>query len=102
VLRAYGGKCAVTGADTEAALEVALIDPEGASEVRNALLLRADIRTLFDLNLLRIHPKTRKVLLAESIANGSYARLWARPIRAPEKKDDHPGIALMKRWDTSG
>ncbi|MBY0458784.1 MAG: HNH endonuclease, partial [Gemmataceae bacterium] len=77
VLAAYGGKCAVSGADVEAALEVALIDPEGPNEVKNALLLRADLRTLFDLNLLRVHPKTRKVFLAEAAQNGTYARLWA-------------------------
>lgn len=99
VLKAYGGKCAVTGSDAEAALEVALIDPDGPSEVKNALLLRADVRTLFDLNLLRVHPKTRKVVLAESVQDGSYARLWSRPVRPPQSKDDYPGVALLKRWD---
>src|SRR5262249_49685929 len=59
LLAAYGGKCAVSGADAEAALEVAIIDPDGPTELKNALLLRADLRTLFDLNLLRVHPKTR-------------------------------------------
>jgi hypothetical protein len=54
LLKAYGGKCAVTGSDAEAVLEVALIDPEGPNEAKNALLLlRSDVRTLFDLNLLR-------------------------------------------------
>ncbi|HUR53639.1 MAG TPA: HNH endonuclease signature motif containing protein [Gemmataceae bacterium] len=99
VIAAYGGKCAVTGCDAEAALEVALIDPDGPNEVTNALPLRADLRTLFDLNLLRIHPKSRKVLLAEAVQDSSYARLWARPVRAPESKDHHPGVALLKRWD---
>jgi hypothetical protein len=102
VLKAYGGKCAVSGADAEAALEVALIDPEGASESSNALLLRADLRTLFDLNLLRVHPKTRKVFLAEPVAGGAYARLWARPIRLPETPADRPThAALQKRWDSA-
>ena len=101
VIAAYGGKCAVTGCDAEAALEVALIDPDGPNEVTNALPLRADIRTLFDLNLLRIHPKSRKVLLADSVQDSSYARLWARPLRSPESNDDHPGVALLKRWDGS-
>jgi hypothetical protein len=99
VIAAYGGRCAVTGSDAEATLEVALIDPDGPNEVTNALPLRADIRTLFDLNLLRIHPKTRKVLLAAAVQDSSYARLWARPIRQPASKDDHPGVALLKRWD---
>ena len=59
-------------------------------------------RTLFDLNLLRIHPKTRKVFLAEPVQSGPYARLWARPVRLPDEKEDAPGYAaLLKRWDAS-
>lgn len=100
MLKAYGGKCAVSGADAEPVLEVALIDPEGPAEPRNAILLRADLRTLFDLNLLRVHPKTRKVVLAESVQNGAYARLWARTLRPPESKDANPDfVALEKRWN---
>jgi hypothetical protein len=100
MLKAYSGKCAVSGADAEAVLEVALIDPDGATEPKNALLLRADLRTLFELNLLRVHPKTRKVILADAVQNGSYARLWARALRAPESKDATPDFAaLEKRWN---
>ena len=100
MLKAYAGKCAVSGADAEAVLEVALIDPEGPAEPKNAILLRADLRTLFDLNLLRVHPKTRKVVLAESVQNGAYARLWARTLRPPESKDANPDFAaLEKRWN---
>lgn len=99
VLKAYGGKCAVSGADAEAVLEVALIDPDGPNEPKNAILLRADLRTLFELNLLRVHPKTRKVVLADAVQNGSYARLWARTLRPPESKDASPDFAaLEKRW----
>ncbi len=100
MLKTYAGKCAVSGADAEAVLEVALIDPDGAAEPKNAILLRADLRTLFDLNLLRVHPKTRKVVLAESVQNGAYARLWARTLRPPESKDANPDFgALEKRWN---
>lgn len=102
VLKAYGGKCAVSGADAEAALEVALVDPDGPPELTNALLLRADLRTLFELNLLRVHPKTRKVILADSVMNGTYARLWARTLRPPETPDARPAHdALDKRWNSA-
>lgn len=100
MLKAYGGKCALSGADAEAVLEVALIDPDGAAEPKNALLLRADLRTLFELNLLRVHPKTRKVILADAVQNGAYARLWARTVRSPESADARPDFAaLEKRWN---
>lgn len=100
MLAAYGGKCAVSGADAADALEVALIDPDAPGEPKNALLLRADLRTLFDLNLLRVHPKTRKVFLSAAVQNGAYARLWARALRPPESKDAAPSFAaLEKRWN---
>lgn len=102
LLAAYGGKCAVSGADAEAALEAVLIDPEGPAEPSNALLLRADLRTLFELNLLRVHPKTRKVILAEPVMNGAYARLWARTLRPPATPADRPAHdALLKRWNSA-
>ncbi len=102
VLAAYGGRCAVSGADAADALEVALIDPDGPSEPKNALPLRADLRTLFDLNLLRVHPKTRKVFLAAAVQNGTYARLWARTLRPPESKDAAPDFAaLTARWNAA-
>jgi hypothetical protein len=102
LLRAYGGRCAITGADAEPALEAALIAGKGG-EVTNGLLLRADVRTLFDLNLIRIHPRTRKLFLAEALKKGSYAKLAARQLRLPEKEEDRPSVeALQERWDAAG
>lgn len=102
LLHAYGGRCAVTGYDGEAALEVALIAGDAASgpaEVTNALLLRADVRTLFELNLLRVHPRTKKIVLAGPLEKGRYAKYRARQLRLPEKKDDWPdAAALEERW----
>jgi hypothetical protein len=104
LLAAYGGKCAITGADAEAALEVALLtgDGTGPLEVGNALLLRGDVRTLFDLNLIRIHPGSRKIFIADVLRRGSYAKLMARQLRLPEKADDQPRPeALQRRWDAA-
>ncbi len=99
LLAAYGGRCAVTWSNADAALEVAVIDPDAPPAVGNALPLRADVRTLFDLNLLRVHPRTKKVYLADAVKDGGYARLWGRPIRLPAKPADRPDpAALAKRW----
>jgi hypothetical protein len=73
LLTAYDGRCAVTGYDCEPALEAALIDGD-SPEVKNALLLRADVRTLFELNLLRIHPRTKKIFLAEPLKKSRYGK----------------------------
>jgi hypothetical protein len=106
LLKAYGGRCAVTGYDGEPALEAAFLtgaDGTGAPEVTNGLLLRGDIRTLFDLNLLRIHPRTKKVFLADGLKKGYYAKLVARRLRLPQKKEEWPSLeALEQRWEASG
>jgi hypothetical protein len=106
LLRAYGGRCAVSGSDGEPALEAALIDGDAGTaspDVTNALLLRADIHILFDLNLIRIHPKTRKVFIADALKKSSYGKLVARQLRLPENQEDRPSFeALQRRWQASG
>ena len=55
----YKGQCPVTGCKILALLEAAHISPyrgEKDNPSENGLLLRADIHTLFDLNLLGIEP----------------------------------------------
>jgi hypothetical protein len=103
LLRAYAGRCAVTGWDGEPALEAAVIagDAEsGPYDVPNGLLLRGDVRALFDRNLIRIHPRTKKIFLADQLLHTSYGRLAARQIRLPEKEDDRPSAeALQRRWE---
>ena len=57
LLAAFNGACCITGCKVEAILEAAHIIPHGDEtnySVHNGLLLRADVHTLFDLDLLRI------------------------------------------------
>jgi len=78
LIKAYGGRCAVTGCDVLDALEAAHIFPylDGETNaVSNGLLLRADIHTLFDLRLIAIDPDTRTVLVAPSLRASTYASL---------------------------
>lgn len=78
LLARYSRKCVVTGSSIVALLEAAHISPfrgEDDNHVANGLLLRADIHTLFDLNLLGIEPETLKVKLHPSIR--SEYRRWA-------------------------
>ncbi len=106
LLTAYGGRCAVTGWDGEPALEAAVIAGDadtGPYDVSNGLLLRADVRALFERNLLRIHPRTRKIFLADELLNTSYGRLAARQVRLPDKEEHRPSAeSLRQRWDTAG
>ncbi|MEO2033242.1 MAG: HNH endonuclease signature motif containing protein [Planctomycetaceae bacterium] len=64
LLNRYENRCVVTGCTVVAVLEAAHIRPYRRPEdndVQNGLLLRADIHTLFDLNLLGIEPGTWQI-----------------------------------------
>ena len=86
LLKAYGGKCAITDCDAEAALEAAHIFPylgADTNHVKNGLLLRADIHTLFDLNLISIDPDTSKAVVSSSLLNTCYKELNGKSLKSP-------------------
>jgi len=67
----YGNQCLVTGCEALAVLEAAHISTQpGVDDNRpeNGLLLRSDIHTLFDLDLLGIEPQQMRVELHPTIA----------------------------------
>ncbi len=73
--------------DAEAALEAAHIFPfRGAdtNHIKNGLLLRADIHTLFDLHLISIDPHTNKVVISSSLLNTCYKELNGKPLKSPK------------------
>lgn len=89
LLEAYSNQCAITGYDVALALEAAHILPykgEHTNDVRNGLLLRADVHTLFDLGKISINPENYCVILADDIRETSYSQLHGKPIALP--KDD--------------
>jgi hypothetical protein len=104
LLRAYGGRCAVTDCDAEPALEAAHIirySETGSHEITNGLLLRADVHTLFDLDLIRIEPNEMRIVLAAELEGTSYQELAGKAIRMPEKIDYRPSKeALLRRWES--
>lgn len=80
LLVAYGQRCQVTQYTGESALEAAHIVPyseggEFTNDLRNGLLLRADIHTLFDLGLLKVAPKSLEVQIMSPLLDSSYAKL---------------------------
>lgn len=73
LLKAYNGKCAVSGCSTTDLLDAAHIIPyrgEHTNAVRNGLLLRTDIHRLFDLGLISIDPSTRAIGISDKL-NGT-------------------------------
>lgn len=93
LMRAYRGKCAVTGWTGEPALEAAHIRPySGASSsvVSNGLLLRSDIHTLFDLGLILIHPETLRIAVAPNLHGTDYQQYHGKELATPEVAKDQP------------
>lgn len=86
LLEAYGGKCAMTGCEVVDVLEAAHIHRYLGKETNvasNGLLLRADVHTLFDLNLISIEPSTMLICVAPALAGSSYDKLSGTPLASP-------------------
>jgi len=82
LLLAYDGKCCVTDCNVESVLEAAHIiahSEESNYSVSNGLLLRTDIHTLYDLNLIGIDG-SGKVNISESLHESEYWQFHGRII----------------------
>lgn len=97
----YGDRCLVTGCKVLAVLEAAHIKPyqgEKDNHSENGLLLRADIHTLFDLDLLGIEPQSLRVELHPSLADSAaYKNLAGKTLRCSEKQRPSK-VALKLRY----
>jgi hypothetical protein len=100
LIEAYEGRCAITGCDVLDVLEAAHITPYQGPEtnhITNGLLLRADLHTLFDTNLVAVDPETRKVLVSPRIEDLRYRALHGQPLRATKAKAIGPSVAALKQ-----
>lgn len=99
LLAAYASTCPITGCKVEALLEAAHIIPYlGATtnHIQNGLPLRADIHTLFDLQLLAIDPETLTVLLAPTLMSSEYSKLAGRKIGLPTQVEHSPSREALR------
>lgn len=106
LLRAYGGRCAITDCDVKDVLEAAHIVPylgPATNRTDNGLLLRADIHTLFDCGLITIDAPTRSVVVADRLLATAYGYLNGKALRAPTTPADAPStLALARRQEILG
>ena len=89
LLKAYDGRCAVTQCNAEDALEACHIYPyrdEGTNHVTNGLLLRADLHTLFDLQLLAIDLEKKTALLSPDLKGKGYDFLDGADVMLPSNE----------------
>ncbi len=105
LLALYDNKCAMTGTGPAVVLEATHIWPHAQSGINqsdNGLLLRADIHTLFDAGLLRIHPDTVEIQVDPSLKDTAYWSLSGHTLRERhDGKRPRKGY-LQKRWESSG
>jgi hypothetical protein len=93
LIRAYSGRCAVTGTDAVQALEAAHIIPYaegGINKINNGLILRSDIHSLFDRGLVGVEPDDYSVIMSDVLINTSYSDYERLRIRLPKEKKDRP------------
>jgi putative restriction endonuclease len=93
LLRAYDSKCAITDCHIVDVLEAAHIVPYRGlktNHVSNGLLLRADLHTLYDKNLISIDPLTMTVVISPDIADTEYSELAGKSLRVPRDINQHP------------
>jgi putative restriction endonuclease len=96
----FGNKCVVTGCEILDILEAAHINPYRGGEdnnPKNGLLLRADIHTLFDLNLIGIEPETLKIHIHKKIKS-QYSDFHLRPLLIIGLKKPS-NEAISTRWE---
>jgi putative restriction endonuclease len=101
LLESYNFQCAISKCKIQPILEAAHILPyKGAdtNHVQNGILLRADLHTLFDLNLLSIDPKSYTIAIDDSLKDSEYYLYHGQALEVPRKIELQPSKeALLLR-----
>lgn len=97
LIAAYKGACAVTGCKVEQTLEAAHIWPykgPKSNDVRNGMLLRADIHSLFDQRLIRVDANY-EIVMDSVLRNTVYAKYEGKTIRLPSDPECRPSTRAL-------
>ncbi|WP_028998481.1 HNH endonuclease [Azohydromonas australica] len=95
LLQAWGGRCAVTGCAVEDLLEVAHVTPAApaaAERLGDAVVLRSDIHTLFDLGLMTVDDQCH-VRVSPQLRDSEYWAYNGRAIQHPESAARAPSFS---------
>jgi len=96
----FNGQCAISGCAVSEVLQAAHIVPYLGAHTNNrnnALLLRADIHTLFDKQLLTIDPVTLSITVHGDLMGTEYGKFDGRKLRAPASDNTFLKAALCLR-----
>jgi len=98
LLAAYDYTCAITGCNALEALEAAYVIPfrgKYTHHASNALLLRADVHTLFDLGRIAVDTRTMTVIIHDELLESSYRLLADRPLHYPKDETQRPNTEAL-------
>jgi predicted restriction endonuclease len=98
LLKAYEGKCAISGSTVIPVLQAAHIfsyKGEKTNHIENGILLRSDIHDLFDLHLLGIDENYR-IIISDSLKKTEYERYNGKTIFLPKKDSERPSKEALK------
>jgi putative restriction endonuclease len=96
---AYQGRCAITGCNALQVLEAAHLRPYRGpawNVVTNGLLLRADIHSLLDQQLLAPEPDERTIRISRRLMGTPYEELSGRPISDPVTPSQRPTVHVLE------
>jgi len=100
LIKTYDGKCAISGCEVLDVLEAAHLknyDGQHTNVLPNGLLLRADLHTLLDCNLMAIDPETRKVRFSKQASGSlSYKNFEGKEIMEPNNPKHKPSYENLK------
>ncbi len=101
LIELYDGLCAITAEGPIQALDAAHIVDHSKSRVNhtdNGILLRADLHSLFDQNLLRINPDSLKIDASIELRDGPYWKYHGKKIRK-RLDGNYPGRKFLEdKW----
>jgi hypothetical protein len=99
LLEIYGKRCVMTDSNILPLLETVLIDGSNsavADHPSNGLVLRKDVKILYNLYLIAINPSDYTVMLAPSLRRSSYGYLEGRKINLPKQTIYHPNRQFLQ------
>lgn len=99
LIRAYQGRCAVTGCNARQVLEAAHLRPYRGpawNVVTNGLLLRADIHSLLDQQLLAPEPDSRTIRISKHLMGTPYEDLSGRLLADPSAPSQRPTVSVLQ------
>ncbi|MDQ8201214.1 HNH endonuclease [Pelagicoccus enzymogenes] len=99
LIKAYEGKCAISGSCVTEILEAAHVIPYNGPETNqpsNGILLRADLHTLFDLGLIGIDENLR-IVVSKSIRDSEYSKFHDTILNQPNTPNHRLSKQALKQ-----